>query len=152
VNERGRFRSALEADLAALFECDEEVAGDRVTRQAQIALAVDRGYCSVWAESDRILGFAVTLPSHFFGRDFVELLVVSGRARRKGVGRSLLREVARTPGPEIWISTNESNLAMRALLASEGWVFSGTLAGLDDGDPEMFFYLPRRVDFQRVMI
>ena len=32
---------------------------------------------------------------------------------------------------------------MRALLDSEGWSLSGRLAGLDEGDPELVFYLRR---------
>jgi GNAT superfamily N-acetyltransferase len=140
INE-GRLRLALQGELEAIFDCDALAADHNGRRRVQIVSAVDRGQCFVWDANGRISGFIVVLPRHFFERDFVELLMVSDSARRLGVGRSLLREVVRSSAAEVWISTNESNLAMRALLVSEGWTFSGTLEGIDEGDPELFFYL-----------
>ena len=43
----------------------------------------------------------------------------------------------------IFSSTNESNIAMRALFERDGWTLSGVLNGIDEGDPEMVFW--RRV-------
>jgi hypothetical protein len=60
------------------------------------------------------------------------------------VGSALLRaavDVATTT--TVFTSTNESNGAMRALLARDGWLVSGTLDGLDAGDPEVVYYLPQ---------
>lgn len=133
---------ATHADLGALFECDPRSANPDVKRRAQIELAVDRGQCIVWDNNGQVVGFIVTLPDHFFGRDFVDLLVVSESHRRQGIGRSLMRIVVKSvASAEVWTSTNESNIAMRGLLASEGWSFSGTLRSLDEGDPELVFYL-----------
>jgi ribosomal protein S18 acetylase RimI-like enzyme len=142
INE-GRLRLALQGELEAIFDCDALAADQNGRRRVQIASAVDRGNCFVWDANGRILGFIVVLPEHFFGQDFVELLMVSALARRLGVGRTLLREVVGSSAAEVWISTNESNRAMRALLESEGWVFSGQLEGIAEGDPELFFYLSK---------
>ena len=60
------------------------------------------------------------------------------------MGSALLRaavDVATTT--TVFTSTNESNAAMRALLARDGWLVSGTLDGLDLGDPEVVYYLPQ---------
>lgn len=43
----------------------------------------------------------------------------------------------------MFTSTNESNLPMQAVLNSEGWVFSGKLVGLDDGDAKPVHFLRR---------
>jgi len=40
----------------------------------------------------------------------------------------------------MFTSTNRSNLAMQSLLRREGWLFSGELDGLDEGDPELVFH------------
>ena len=114
----GNYRLATRSDLDALFDCDPLASSGDSTRRAQIATA-----------------------GTFFGRNFIELLVVPDSARRRGIGRSLLRAVAKSSTREVWTSTNESNLAMRALLVSEGWHFGGTLHGLDGDDPELFFFL-----------
>jgi hypothetical protein len=39
----------------------------------------------------------------------------------------------------IFTSANLSNLPMHAFLASRGYVLSGMVQDLDNGDPEMFF-------------
>jgi hypothetical protein len=44
-----------------------------------------------------------------------------------------------SPTPLLWTSTNESNAPMRALLAAHGYIPSGAVEGLDEGDPELFF-------------
>jgi len=82
----------------------------------------------------------LTLPNHFFGCDFVELLVVTPSYQRRGIARSLLRWTVTATRGKVWISTNESNSAMRTLLTNDDWHFAGTLTGIDEGDPELFFY------------
>ena len=138
----GRSRIATHADLDALFECYPRGASPDVNRRAHIESAVDRGHCILWDDNSQVVGFVVTLPSHFYGHDFVDLLVVSESHRRRGIGRSLMRSVVESVAPaDVWTSTNETNLAMRGLLASEEWHFSGTLRGLDEDDAESVFYL-----------
>ena len=80
----------------------------------------------------------------FFGRDFVELLVVEQAQRRRGIGRALMASaLANATSPVVFTSTNESNNPMRALLARDGWLLSGRLTGLDEGDPELVYYRTR---------
>jgi hypothetical protein len=75
----------------------------------------------------------------------VDLLFVGEAHRRQGVGRSLVRGVVvRGTTTRVFTSTNESNTAMRTLLASEGWNRSGVLVGLDEGDPEHVFFCDRK--------
>jgi GNAT superfamily N-acetyltransferase len=138
---RGSYRLATLSDLDALFDCDPLAKSGNSTRRAQIAKAIDQFQCSIWLDDDQIVGFTIVTVGTFFGRDFVELLVVEDSARRRGIGRALLRAVAKSSTREVWTSANESNLAMRALLASESWQFGGTLHGLDGDDPELFFFL-----------
>jgi GNAT superfamily N-acetyltransferase len=97
---------------------------------------LDLGRGQVYVAGEVVAGFAVVLPAHFYGRDFIELLIVDPDRRRSGIGRSLLREAVATAG-------TASNQPMRALLAAEGWSFSGELGGLDEGDPELVFYTNR---------
>ena len=144
IADSGRSRIATRADLDALFMCDPHAAGSEVERRAQIESAVDRSQCIVWETDSQVVGFIVTLPRYFYGRDFVDLFVVLESYRRRGIGRSLMRAAVDSVAlTEVWTSTNESNFAMRELLASEGWQLSGTLRGLDEGDAELVFYFGR---------
>ncbi len=47
------------------------------------------------------------------------------------------------PGEKLWTSTNESNVAMRNLLVRLGFIPSGQIDNLDEGDLELVFvHLP----------
>lgn len=134
-------RSAVAGDLDGILRADHLAArGDR-ERAPFLRHSVELGECQVHIGNGGVIGFVIVKPAHFFGRDFIELLVVDPRLRRSGVGRALLRHALDTSGTaQVFTSTNTSNLPMRSLLQSEGWSFSGRLDGLDDGDPELVYY------------
>jgi GNAT superfamily N-acetyltransferase len=110
-------------------------------RTAEIESLIRTAACLVAVSGGAITGFLARRKRHFYGRDFVELLFVSPSHRHKGVGRALMqRTLADAETSRVFVSTNESNEAMRALLTSDGWVLSGVLVGLDEGDPEHVFF------------
>lgn len=94
------------------------------------------------AELDgEIVGF-VAVDESFFERPFIVSLFVADPYRRRGAGAALLTTVVTARAPaRIFTSTNCSNAAMQQLLTSEGWRACGMVDGLDDGDPELFYYL-----------
>ncbi len=137
-------RRATHADLDSLAAIDRVAASGDGERLAILSHGTSSGYCLVHVDDGQVLGFVITSPRHFFGRDFVELLMVAHSVRRSGVGRVLLRVAVREcRTPMVFTSTNRSNGGMRALLSSERWLFSGLLEGLDEGDPELVFYKHR---------
>jgi len=94
---------------------------------------------SVATDEEQIVGW-LALEYTFFERGFVAMLWVAEFHRRRGIGSTLLehaRAICETD--QLWTSTNQSNLPMRALLRKQGWKFSGTLEHLDPGDPELFY-------------
>lgn len=143
VNECER-RKATRADVDRLFEIDELAARLDEQRRQLIRDAVEREHCVVAVNGGGVVvGFVVTRPGHFFGRDFVELLAVDRSCRRAGVGRALLAgSVAVSISDRVFTSTNQSNAAMLRLLATEGWTVSGQIDGLDN-DPEIVCFVDR---------
>jgi GNAT superfamily N-acetyltransferase len=139
-------RSATTYDEHAVLAIDERAsAGDR-ERQAVLRDAIRAGHCIVCERDGHVLGALILKPRHFYGRDFIDLLFVSSSTRRQGVGRALIRAALdRATTPRVFTSTNTSNRAMQALLASDGWYLSGELDGLDEGDPELVYYHRARV-------
>jgi hypothetical protein len=108
---------------------------------AAIRTYISSGFCWVISGQADLDGYAVLLPRHFFGRDFLELLMVSSSARRSGVATRMLQALLSMDGTnQVLSSTNRSNIPMRDLLAKDGWQFSGELVGLDPDDPEMIFF------------
>jgi ribosomal protein S18 acetylase RimI-like enzyme len=110
-------------------------------RTLEIESLVRTAACLVTVSGGAITGFVARKKRHFYDRDFVELLFVAPGHRRQGIGRALMRRTLADAGTRrVFVSTNESNEPMRALLTSDGWVLSGVLHGLDEGDPEHVFF------------
>ncbi len=130
-------RAAQAEDVSAIVAIDPHSPG----RPEEI-LSLARGQASLVAVEDgEIVGFLGLRPGHFYRRDFIDLLFVAARRRRHGIGRALIRAALHSAStPRVFTSTNESNTPMRELLRSDGWIPSGVLTGLDEGDPEHVFF------------
>lgn len=136
-------RPAGRGDIPALIAIDPVSMTDTVRRQS-IAHWAAAGQCHVAVRAQKVIGY-VALTRHFFHQPFIELLIVAADDRRSGVGAALI-EHCKTQVPEsekLWSSTNRSNTAMRALLTKSGFVESGMVENLDEGDPELIFLLKR---------
>ncbi len=131
-------RLAATRDRRAIAECDPGVA-DNLHRRELIDAAIAARHCWVVERAGGVAGYGV-LTTNFFARDFVELVFVAEAERRKGVGDAILETIERARRADrLFTSTNESNAAMRALLARRGYTPSGTILNLDPGDPELVF-------------
>jgi GNAT superfamily N-acetyltransferase len=138
-------RPGVPGDLEALAALDDQAgAGSQRRIQIDRFLSGEGGWALVAEDAGTPVGYVGVAAAHFFGRDFVELLVVARSHRRRGVGSRLLAgalDAARAADADaVFVSTNASNEPMLGLLRRAGWTLSGTLAGLDEDDPEVFFY------------
>ena len=138
------------ASRATLTDLDRVLELDRAEpvgreRAALLTARIQSDEVIVFGHDDQLFGFVVVRKNSFFGRDFVELLSVSSRQRRQGIGSELLAEaVTQSSSDRIFTSTNQSNTAMIGLLEKAGWQFSGRLEGIDDGDPELVYFTGAR--------
>lgn len=102
-------------------------------------MAIHRRQCWV-AESDEHVHGYIVADTSFYGHPFIALLMVNTPFRRRGVGLGLMRHVeGMFPGSKLFASTNESNRPMHALLDKLGYVRSGIIENLDEGDPELVY-------------
>ncbi|WHY21859.1 hypothetical protein QNH28_13105 [Paenibacillus sp. G2S3] len=61
--------------------------------------------------------------------------------RRLGIAGALIRYIEEhSPTPKLFTSTNESNTIMQQVCLSLGFVRSGIIENLDDGDPEWVYF------------
>lgn len=134
-------RLALSTDLDGLIALDA-IARCEPSRRRFIEQAIDAGQCWVAAEpsdSSVLLGYGV-LDYSFFEQAFIPLVVVGDSARRRGVGSAILRALeSRSGAAKLFTSTNASNEPMRRLLGKLGFIGSGQVENLDEGDPELIF-------------
>lgn len=136
---------ATEDDLADVITIDAahhvDAAMHYSTGRIQyLTEAVKKRECYIARESWNILGF-VTLTQNFFGNYFIELLIVHPEKRHNGVATALMRHVEKiVPEDKLFTSTNESNAPMQALCEKLGYVKSGWIENLDEGDPEIIYF------------
>ena len=134
-------RIAQSVDIDSIVELDP-IARQEPGRRTFIAQAVAAGQC--WAataaeDALALVGYGV-LDRSFFGHDFIPLIVVKRSARRRGVATAIMRTLElQCQGGKLFTSTNRSNIAMRQLLGRLGFIRSGQIENLDDGDPELVF-------------
>ena len=132
-------RAAGSDDIAGLIAADP-FAQINAGRRAQIAEWVEAGHCFLAERDGRLVGYSV-LTREFFDSFFIKLVAVAETDRRTGVGTAMIEQmISLIPlGEKLWTSTNQSNAPMRALLPRLGFVPSGQIDNLDDGDPELVF-------------
>ena len=134
-------RTAAVGDLGGILQADHLASHGDAERAELLRHCLNLGEVQVQVDHGSVTGFVIRKPGYFFGRDFIELLMVDPRHRRSGTGRALLQAAVRSAGTDqVFTSTNASNVAMRSLLVSESWSFSGKLDGLDEGDPELVYF------------
>lgn len=130
--------SATEPLTTACLGFDHVAATGNPERRTALAEAMRQSRMSVALLDDTPVGYAVQAP-WFFGVPFLEMLYVDARYRRRGLGDRLVADFEERFGPRLFTSTNRSNQAMQSLLERRAWKRCGTLDGLDEGDPEVFF-------------
>jgi GNAT superfamily N-acetyltransferase len=131
--------AAHPGDIEAVQAIDERVFGSSDRREFH-RQSIEHGECLVARYNDAVAGFAVVDRS-FFDQRFVALLIVDPRHRRQGISSALMRAVEDWfPGEKLFTSTNASNLKMQALCEQLGFVRSGYIEHLDEGDPEIVYF------------
>lgn len=134
-----RIRLAGAHDGATICAIDPRVI-DTPERRPFIERALAAGECCVATDRDEIVGYAV-LDRSFFEQPFVSLLIVAEPRRRRCIGAELMRHIESIcPEDKLFTSTNASNTPMRRLCEQLGFVRSGHIEHLDEGDPEIIYF------------
>lgn len=126
-------------DFEHVCAFDRMVLGDS-SRQNFLANAIKAAQCLIARIGDVRVGFAV-LEQSFYGQSFISLLIVHRDYRRRGVATALIRHIESIcPTEKLFISTNESNVIMQRVCEALGFVRSGYIENLDEGDPEIIYF------------
>lgn len=132
-------RQACLEDLNAIVAFDP-VANSDPYRSAYLRESIGANQCLVACANSEIVGYGV-LNYHFFGCGFVSLVVTHPKFRRQGIATRLLVAMENSCAtPKIFLSTNQSNVPMQALAERLGYVRSGIIENLDEGDPELVYF------------
>ena len=132
-------RPANESDVEVLCSLDL-IAHSENDRREFIKRSVVSGTCFVALAEEEVIGYGV-LNYTFYCNGLVDMLYVHSGQRRRGAGEALLRYMeSLCQTSKLFTSTNLSNLPMQALLAKLGYVLSGLIHNLDEGDPEIVYF------------
>ncbi|MFN7253426.1 MAG: GNAT family N-acetyltransferase [Anaerobacillus sp.] len=127
------------SDLDQIVQIDQEVIGND-SRREYIKKSIEDSRCIVAKNQNNVVGFLI-YETHFFECSFISLIIVSPQERRKGHATSLMENfVAISPTDKIFSSTNKSNLTMQKVFLANGFVESGYIENLDEGDPELIYF------------
>ena len=132
-------RPARDEDVAACVNLAEAVIGGR--RAAPLVQAAkNRGQLLVAPDGDVVVGM-LAFRTDWFACTFVTLVSVLPDEQRKGVARRLFEAVeARSPGPRLFSSTEETNVPAIRMHRALGFVESGYIDNLPQGYRELLFY------------
>ena len=132
-------RPAIENDIETLCSFDL-IAQLENERREFIRQEVVSGNCFVAGVDEKVIGYGV-LNYTFYHVGCIDMLYIHSDHRRTGVGEALLRHMeSQCRTPKLFTSTNLSNLPMQSLLAKLGYVLSGVIHNLDEGDPEIVYF------------
>ncbi|WP_342601222.1 GNAT family N-acetyltransferase [Psychrobacillus sp. FSL H8-0483] len=128
-----------------LNDVDEIVNIDRVvtgsdSRRKYIKKAIEEERCIVVKNEFSIVGFLI-FDTHFFDCSFISLIIIKPTERRKGYATSLMEYfISISPTKKIFSSTNQSNKRMQEVFRANGFIQSGFVENLDEGDPEIIYF------------
>lgn len=126
-------------DLDIVVNIDSEVIGN-TSRRNYIKKSIELGHCIIAKEDDEIVGFLI-YATNFFECAFISLIIVSPSNRRKGYARLLIdKMMCLSPTTKVFSSTNRSNISMQSVFDMNGFIKSGIVENLDEGDPEIIYF------------
>lgn len=112
----------------------------KLRREEKITKAISNNECFLILNDNKTIGFVI-FDYRFFDQGWIELIVIDERYRGKGIGVNVFNLICQhCKTKKVFTSTNRSNTAMQKALEKALFTFSGELIGLDDGDPELFYY------------
>lgn len=130
---------ATEQELESIWAIDGTTIGNP-SRKDFLANAVRADQCLVARIGDTMVGFGV-LDQSFYGQGFISLLVTHPEHRRHGAATALIGRIESIcPTEKLFTSTNESNVIAQRVYESLGFVRSGYIENLDEGDPEIVYF------------
>ncbi|MBU0906049.1 MAG: GNAT family N-acetyltransferase [Firmicutes bacterium] len=126
-------------DLDEIVNIDREVIGSD-SRRKYIKKAIEEERCIAIKNEFSLVGFLI-FDTNFFSSSFIFLIIVKPTERRKGYATSLMEFfISISPTKKIFSSTNKSNKSMQEVFKANGFIQSGFVENLDEGDPEIIYF------------
>lgn len=131
--------TATDNELEVIQSLDRLALGSD-SRKSFLAKSVSAGRCLIATVNDKVVGFGI-LEQTFYSQGFIGLLIVHPDYRRRSIATSLIHRMESIcPTVKLFTSTNKSNIPAQKTYEANGFVKSGYIENLDDGDPEIIYF------------
>lgn len=141
--EKITIRKATIEDKGIVVDFDyrlDEEEHIKLNREKKITEAILDDECFLILANDKEVGFVI-FDYNFFNQCWIELIVIDEKHRGKGIGAKVFDIICKQcKSDKVFTSTNRSNTQMQRALKKADFSFAGELSGLDEGDPELFYY------------
>jgi len=138
-----RLKDATIKDKASVVDFDIRLDKNehiKLNREEKITKAILDGECFIILSGDKGVGFVI-FDYRFFDQGWIELIIIDEDYRGKGIAGKVFNLICKKcKSNKVFTSTNLSNTQMQKALIKADFVFAGKLTGLDEGDPELFYY------------
>ncbi len=136
-------RKATIKDRALVVDFDynlDKVEHVQLKRAEKITKAILGEECFIILADNSAVGFVI-FDYRFFDLGWIELIIIGEKHRGKGIGGQAIDLICQqSKTDKVFTSTNSSNIQMQKALGKVGFSFAGKINGLDEGDPELFYY------------
>lgn len=136
-------KKATSEDIAIVVDFDYRLDKDehiKLNREEKIIKAISNDECFLILVDTQEVGFVI-FDYRFFYQGWIELIIIDEKYRRKGIGGKTFDLICeKCKSDKVFTSTNRSNTQMQRALEKAEFSFAGELKGLDEGDPELFYY------------
>lgn len=136
-------KKATKRDLSLVVGFDhalDAIEHIELKREEKITKAISDKECFIILAENRAVGF-ILFDYRFFDQGWIELIIIEEKYRGKGIGGQAIDLICRqSKTNKVFTSTNSSNVPMQKALAKIGFTFAGKIDGLDEGDPELFYF------------
>jgi ribosomal protein S18 acetylase RimI-like enzyme len=133
-------KKATLKDLPGLLAVNATLVNSLVNHAAYIKKTVKAGKCYTAIISGKVAGLGI-MENIFDQLGYISLLVTHPDYRRQGVAAALIERMGTVcPTPKLFTSTNQSNVTAQKTYEAVGFVRSGYVENLDEGDPEIFYF------------
>jgi RimJ/RimL family protein N-acetyltransferase len=141
--ERITLRRATIEDKSIAVDFDfqlDKIEHVELRREEKITKAISNDECLIILQGNRKVGFVI-FDYRFFDQGWIELIIIDETYRGKGIGGKVFDILCeQCKSDKVFTSTNRSNVQMQRALEKAAFTFAGEIKGLDDGDPELFYY------------
>ncbi|MEQ9265823.1 MAG: GNAT family N-acetyltransferase [Balneolaceae bacterium] len=141
--ERIGLRIATKKDKSLVVAFDyalDKIEHIELKREEKITKAISDKECFIILAGNKAVGF-ILFDHRFFDQGWIELIIIEEKYRGKGIGGQAIDLICKqSKTNKVFTSTNSSNVPMQKALAKVGFTFAGKIDGLDEGDPELFYF------------